>query len=109
MGTDLSPIQPNFVPPNCRFEVDDFEDEWVYSQKFDYIHGRDIFFSLANPPRLLAEIYENLEPGGWVEFLETVPWLNSVDGTLENTATQRWNRLVLQGMHPIRHLNPFLF
>lgn len=28
IGTDLSPIQPKWVPPNCRFEVDDFEQEW---------------------------------------------------------------------------------
>jgi len=26
VGTDLSPIQPEFVPPNCHFEVDDAED-----------------------------------------------------------------------------------
>jgi hypothetical protein len=40
IGTDLSPIQPAFVPPNCRSEVDDAEDEWVFLQKFDYIHCR---------------------------------------------------------------------
>ena len=28
IGTDLSPVQPTWVPPNCRFEVDDFELEW---------------------------------------------------------------------------------
>ena len=27
-GTDLSPTQPSWVPPNVRFEVDDFKDEW---------------------------------------------------------------------------------
>ena len=26
IGTDLSPIQPTTVPPNCRFYVDDFEE-----------------------------------------------------------------------------------
>src|SRR5580692_8644625 len=34
IGTDLSPIQPAFVPPNCRFEVDDAEDPWLYSHQF---------------------------------------------------------------------------
>lgn len=24
IGTDLSPIQPAYVPPNCKFEIDDF-------------------------------------------------------------------------------------
>jgi len=28
LGIDLSPEQPTWVPPNCKFEVDDFELEW---------------------------------------------------------------------------------
>jgi tRNA G46 methylase TrmB len=28
IGTDLSPIQPQWVPPNLKFEIDDFEREW---------------------------------------------------------------------------------
>ena len=27
-GTDLSPTQPSWVPPNARFEVDDFREDW---------------------------------------------------------------------------------
>ncbi|KAH8661000.1 S-adenosyl-L-methionine-dependent methyltransferase, partial [Ilyonectria robusta] len=30
LGTDLSPIQPKWTPPNCFFEVDDYEEDWVY-------------------------------------------------------------------------------
>ena len=37
VGTDLSPIQPLYVPPNCSFEVDDSDDPWIFSQKFDYV------------------------------------------------------------------------
>ncbi|GMF78228.1 unnamed protein product [Aspergillus oryzae] len=29
IGTDLSPIQPSFVPPNVYFEIDDCCDEWA--------------------------------------------------------------------------------
>ena len=32
IGLDLSPIQPSWVPPNCKFEVDDFELEWTYKK-----------------------------------------------------------------------------
>jgi hypothetical protein len=39
-GTDLSPIQPTSLPPNCQFIVDNVEEEWVYSKPFDYIHSR---------------------------------------------------------------------
>lgn len=28
IGTDLSPVQPSWVPPNCKFEIDDFELDW---------------------------------------------------------------------------------
>ncbi len=35
-----SRIDSNSVPANCSFEVEDCEDEWTYSQKFDLIHGR---------------------------------------------------------------------
>jgi hypothetical protein len=42
VGTDLSPIQPRRIPPNCKFYVDDFESEWEYrlDEHFDYIHSR---------------------------------------------------------------------
>lgn len=38
-GTDLSPIQPSWVPPNVKFEIDDVEDTWTWpSNHFDLIH-----------------------------------------------------------------------
>ena len=41
LGIDLSPIQPNFVPPNCRFKVDDMNDDWTFGENhFDFIHIR---------------------------------------------------------------------
>jgi hypothetical protein len=30
VGTDLSPIQPRWVPPNCKFEVDDAGEKWTF-------------------------------------------------------------------------------
>ena len=37
VGVDLSPIQPEFVPPNVEFQVDDMEEDWTFSAKFDFI------------------------------------------------------------------------
>jgi hypothetical protein len=37
------------VPPNCSFEVDDIEKEWLYSKPFDFIFGRVLAGSLADP------------------------------------------------------------
>jgi len=43
IGVDLSPIQPPFVPPNCRFEVDDINKRWTYPKDyFDLVHIRSM-------------------------------------------------------------------
>lgn len=41
-GIDLSPIQPAWVPPNLKFEVDDYNKEWLSSSKYDLVHSREI-------------------------------------------------------------------
>lgn len=59
LGTDLSPIQPDLVPPNCRFEIDDARDEWTYpNDYFDFIHIRSLFGSIDNWGKLYREAYE---------------------------------------------------
>lgn len=40
-GCDLSPIQPDWVPPNVKFLVDDIEDSWTWPDNhFDLIFSR---------------------------------------------------------------------
>jgi SAM-dependent methyltransferase len=70
IGTDLSPIQPSMVPPNCVFYVDDVESEWTYGphDAFDFIHGRNIAGSIADFDLLYRRIYDHLKPGGWFEI-----------------------------------------
>jgi ubiquinone/menaquinone biosynthesis C-methylase UbiE len=71
-GTDLSPIQPTTVPPNCQFYVDDFESEWTFGpdEAFDFIHARAIRGCVHDYNLLYSRIYRNLKPGGWVEIQE---------------------------------------
>lgn len=41
IGVDLSPIQPNWNPPNLKFEIDDVEAEWTYPENhFDLIFSK---------------------------------------------------------------------
>jgi len=41
IGVDLSPIQPSYVPPNCKFEIDNINKDWTYPKEtFDFIHIR---------------------------------------------------------------------
>jgi SAM-dependent methyltransferase len=57
-GIDLSPIQPNWTPPNVSFLVDDAESEWLYKPgTFDYIHIRHMTSSIRDWPKLLAQAY----------------------------------------------------
>lgn len=82
VGIDLSPIQPIWSSPNCKFFVDDVESEWAYlDEPFDYIHGRAMGGSISNWGHLLAQIYQHLKPGGWVELQEYEFVIRSDDGT----------------------------
>ena len=49
-GVDISPIQPGFIPPNVRFEVDDINKHpWTYpDDHFDYIHIRSMSGSVPD-------------------------------------------------------------
>jgi len=70
-GTDLSAIQPTWIPPKCKFEVDDAESPWTFGEKFDYIHGRNLVGAIQDWPKLFKQCYENLAPGGYLEFQES--------------------------------------
>ncbi|GKT74957.1 methyltransferase domain-containing protein [Colletotrichum tofieldiae] len=83
IGIDLSPIQPEFVPPNVHFFVDDAEVGWVYPENtFDYVHLRNMAPSIKKWPELFAEAYRVLKPGGWIE-LQEMRWVYGCDdGTM---------------------------
>ena len=84
IGTDLSPIQPTWVSPNCKFYVDDVESEWLYrpEEAFDFIHGRGMGGSIANWDALYRQAYTHLKPGGWIEMQEYEGWIWSEDDPL---------------------------
>ena len=84
IGTDLSPIQPQWVPPNCKFVVDDAESDWLFSpgEAFDFIHGRALGGSIADWARFYHQVYVHLKPGGWIEMQEYEAWLKSDDGSI---------------------------
>ncbi|KAF4463794.1 demethylmenaquinone methyltransferase [Fusarium albosuccineum] len=98
IGTDLSPIQPKWTPPNCVFEVDDFEAEWLSKTPFDFIHGRELEGCIGDEDQLFRRAYENLTPGGYIEFQATYPRLLSDDGTAEKAENaQKWLKHLLEG------------
>ncbi|KAF5522698.1 Secondary metabolism regulator LAE1 [Colletotrichum aenigma] len=102
IGNDLSAIQPEWVPPNVKFEVDDVESEWVHNEKFDFTFCRYMAASISDWPKLMSRIYENTNPGGWVEFQDYDLLYRSDDGSLtDDHHTSKWTKDFLDGFKSI--------
>ncbi|KAI4227821.1 MAG: hypothetical protein L6R36_002115 [Xanthoria steineri] len=97
LGTDLSPIQPSWVPPNVKFEVDDSEEPWTFREKFDVIHARYLATAIADWPKLVSQAFQFTKPGGYSEFQDYDLVYYSEDGTLtDDLAIQKWITILLQ-------------
>ncbi|KAB8202628.1 S-adenosyl-L-methionine-dependent methyltransferase [Aspergillus parasiticus] len=94
IGMDLSPIQPQFVPPNARFLVDDYEDDWIYQDQFDFIHGRYLAGAVKDWRRLMTQAYKYTKPGGWVEFHDWDVDVYSEDGSIKGTSVEKYYSVV---------------
>ena len=55
-----------------KFVVDDAEDEWVATEKFDLIHPRMMVGSFLNWPQFFRRACEQLHPGGYIELQDVV-------------------------------------
>lgn len=71
IGTDISPIQPTWVPPNCAFHLEDAQLAWTFRpESFDYVHMRTLYGSIGDWATLYRQAFRALEPGGWLEDME---------------------------------------
>jgi len=83
IGTDLSPIQPSWVPPNVSFQVDDAESDWTFAKdSFDLIHVRFLNGRIKDWGKLFKQSFDALKPGGWLDVSEFECRAMSDDGTL---------------------------
>ncbi|CAF3487033.1 hypothetical protein SNK03_004567 [Fusarium graminearum] len=101
-GMDLSPIQPDWVPENALFFVDDIEHEagWTYNaDSFDYIHIRHTLHSIKDREQLWDRIWKHLKPGGYVEVQEFLFVAASDDNSCDGPYAWRdWCRYLKEGM-----------
>lgn len=81
------------VPPNLTFEIDDAEDEWLYSTQFDFIHTRTLCGGIRDWPKFHKQAYNNLRPGGWIEMHENEAWFQREDGTCPQWTKQFLEKL----------------
>ncbi|KAI9867660.1 MAG: hypothetical protein M1813_008460 [Trichoglossum hirsutum] len=84
IGTDLSPIQSKWVPPNVKFEIDDLDNTWTYPlDHFDLIHTRLLSgVAINNWGRFFEQCFKHLQPGGYVECQEFDLVAKSDDGSV---------------------------
>ncbi|KAK1710754.1 TAM domain methyltransferase [Colletotrichum lupini] len=103
IGNDLSAIQPEWCgTPNVKFEIDDVESEWVGVKKYDFIMCRYMAASIQDWPKLIANIYDNLNPGGWAEFQDMSTEYYSDDGSYKpEHATYEWNQTFVETLDKI--------
>ncbi|KAK1464521.1 methyltransferase domain-containing protein [Colletotrichum cuscutae] len=81
----------NRVTSNVRFEIDDVEKDWLYEEQFDFIFSRYMAGSLSDWPTLVRRVYENLRPGGWVEFQDYDFEFSSLNRSLRpDHKTHQW-------------------
>ncbi|KAF7546087.1 hypothetical protein G7Z17_g8663 [Cylindrodendrum hubeiense] len=98
-GSDLSPCQPEWVPPNVRFEVDDATLTWTWKDNyFDFIHIRYLFGAIKDWNALFREAYRCTAPGGWVQSCETDVRFYSDDNTTDlEPVLETWKKLYEDG------------
>lgn len=85
------------MPPNCRFEVDDAEDDWLYKQKFDYIHGRFMCTCFKDPAGVFKKAFNSLAPGGYFEMFDFTARFGAVDDSLRGTNLEKFSDRMIEG------------
>ena len=99
VGTDLSPVQPLTVPPNCEFQVDDFNQEWTWlDNAFDLIHGRLLLASVEDYSKFFRRAFAATKPGGFFEMHDIDPGFYADDDSLpEKSSAVEWGELFKEG------------
>jgi ubiquinone/menaquinone biosynthesis C-methylase UbiE len=124
IGTDISPIQPSWVPPNLKLsvpflecprqqhclswktvniqvdsEIEDCTQTWSFpDNSLDFVHIRWLIGSIPDWNALFAEAYRVLKPGGWLESLEPTDRIEGADGAIKPTdALGQWHQIFRAG------------
>ena len=100
-GLDISPnIMPTSTVPNCSFYVEDAEDGIRRGRvTYDFVNAR-LLNGVHDWPRLVANIFEALAPGGYVEIKEFEFPLEFHDPEIArapNCALKTWSTTVIEG------------
>ncbi|RDW59196.1 hypothetical protein BP5796_12120 [Coleophoma crateriformis] len=97
IGTDISPIQPSWVPPNVRFYIDDAQLEWTFPDNhFDLVHMRTMIGSIDDWPLLYKRAFNSIKPGGYIEDSEADIRIRSDNGSVQpGSPMHDWGELFI--------------
>ncbi|TEA16181.1 Secondary metabolism regulator LAE1 [Colletotrichum sidae] len=98
IGVDISPIQNSYAPQNVDWRIDNIEDTWspLYSD-LDFVHLRSVSVTLRDPSSVITSAYQNLKPGGWIEFQDAGVKIGCDDSTMpEDYAPTRFMELFVR-------------
>ncbi|KAK1545784.1 UMTA [Colletotrichum paranaense] len=102
IGVDISPIQPSWVPPNCKFQIDDIEADWTWpTEFFDYVHIRHLEGCVSDWPKLYSQAFEHLIPGGYIEVneLDLEDYSQALGDNLpRDHVYRRWAKIMFESM-----------
>ncbi|KAH7111588.1 S-adenosyl-L-methionine-dependent methyltransferase [Dactylonectria macrodidyma] len=91
IGTDISPIQPKWIPPNLHFQMDDCNDEPTFKKNlFDFIHVRDMAGSISDCDLFAKRQFQLLRPGGYFEIRVQAIDFESDDESHKNHIFNKW-------------------
>lgn len=95
IGTDISPIQPGWVPPNLFFEHEDMAQPWSFADNsFDFVHMRYLFGAVGDWNQLFQEAYRVCKPGGYIETVESDAMIFAEDGSIaEGSPIEQWGKM----------------
>ncbi|KAF6798902.1 SAM-dependent methyltransferase [Colletotrichum sojae] len=98
IGVDVSPIQPTWTPPNCKFQIDDIEQPWTWPEgHFDYIRVSNMEGCVADWSKFYEQAFKALRPGGYIEIKEHDIELKSQAGPLpDDHILKSWPRSLLK-------------
>lgn len=86
------------TPPNCLFEVDDFESDWLFRQPFDFIHARELEGCIRNNAQFFTRALQSLAPGGYLEMQAVHSEFKSDDNTKDGAENALlWMKTMVEG------------
>ena len=100
MGTDITPIQTPWVPPNVRFELEDANQaEWSWPDNtFDFVHARELIGSIKDWPAFYREAYRICKPGGYFEHFDNSCNIFADDGTVpDDSPISQYGKVMWEG------------